>query len=198
MMRELRTAAVAAAVLTVLLGLAYPLVMTGAAQVLFPNKVDGSVIERDGRAVGSRLIGQDFSDDPSLFQSRPSVTEYSPDASFFNNQGPNQQDLANQLRGYVNDYLERERPYTPDLQAAEIPADAVTTSASGVDPHISEDNARIQANRVAAERDLPLEPVLELIDDHSSRPLLGLGGPKSINVLELNLALERLSDDRSS
>ena len=149
MMRELRTAAVAAVVLTVVLGLAYPLVMTGAAQVLFPNKADGSVIERDGRAVGSRLIGQDFSDDPSLFQSRPSVTEYSPTASFFNNQGPNQQDLADQLKGYVDDYLERERPYTPGLTAAGVPADAVTTSASGVDPHISEDNARIQANRVA-------------------------------------------------
>jgi K+-transporting ATPase ATPase C chain len=190
MMRELRIAAVAAVALTVLLGLAYPLAMTGAAQVLFPNKADGSVIERDGRAVGSRLIGQDFSDDPSLFQSRPSVTDYSPNASFFNNQGPNQQDLADQLRGYVDEYLTRERPYTPGLRAADIPADAVTTSASGVDPQISEDNARIQANRVAAERELPLERVLELIDDHSSRPLFGLGGPKSINVLELNLALE--------
>jgi K+-transporting ATPase ATPase C chain len=177
-------------VLTVVLGLAYPLAMTGAAQVLFPNKADGSVIERDGKAVGSRLIGHDFSDDPSLFQSRPSVTEYSPNASFFNNQGPNQQALADQLKGYVDDYLERERPYTPGLEAADIPADAVTTSASGVDPAISDDNARIQANRVAEERDLPLERVLELIDDYASRPLFGLGGPKSINVLELNLALE--------
>jgi K+-transporting ATPase ATPase C chain len=190
MMRELRIAAVAAVVLTLVLGLAYPLAMTGAAQVLFPNKADGSVIERDGKAVGSRLIGQDFSDDPSLFQSRPSVTEYSPNASFFNNQGPTQQALADQLKGYVDDYLERERPYTPGLEAADIPADAVTTSASGVDPAISDDNARIQANRVAEERDLPLERVLELIDDHASRPLFGLGGPKSINVLELNLALE--------
>jgi K+-transporting ATPase ATPase C chain len=190
MLRELRIAAVAAVALTVLLGLAYPLVMTGASQLLFGDKADGSVIERDGRAVGSRLIGQDFSDDPSLFQSRPSVTEYSPNASFFNNQGPNQQALADQLKGYVDDYLERERPYTPGLEAADIPADAVTTSASGVDPAISDDNARIQANRVAEERDLPLERVLELIDDYASRPLFGLGGPKSINVLELNLALE--------
>ena len=189
-MRELRIAAVAALALTVLLGLAYPLAMTGAAQVLFPNKADGSVVERDGKPVGSRLIGQDFSDDPSLFQSRPSVTDYSPNATFFNNQGPNQQALADQLKGYVDDYLERERPYSPGLEAADIPADAVTTSASGVDPDISDDNARIQANRVAEERDLPLERVLELIDDHASRPLFGLGGPKSINVLELNLALE--------
>jgi K+-transporting ATPase ATPase C chain len=195
-MRELRIAAVAAVVLTLVLGLAYPLAMTGAAQVLFPNKADGSVIERDGKAVGSRLIGQDFSDDPSLFQSRPSVTDYSPNASFFNNQGPNQQALADQLKGYVDDYLERERPYTPGLEAGDIPADAVTTSASGVDPHISDDNARIQANRVAEERDLPLERVLELIDDHASRPLFGLGGPKSINVLELNLALEEEASSR--
>ena len=190
-MRELRIAAVSAIVFTVLLGLVYPLAMTGISQVLFPNKADGSVIERDGRPVGSRLIGQDFSDDPSLFQSRPSVTEYSPNASFFNNQGPNQKELADQLKGYVDDYLKRERPYTPGLEAADIPADAVTTSASGVDPHISEANARIQANRVAAARDLPLERVLELVDDHAGRPLLGLGGPKSINVLELNLALEQ-------
>jgi K+-transporting ATPase ATPase C chain len=154
------------------------------------------VIERDGRAVGSRLIGQDFSDDRSLFQSRPSVTEYSPNATYFNNQGPNQRDLAEQLQDYVDEYLERERPYTPNLTAAGIPADAVTTSASGVDPHISEDNARIQANRVAAERDLPLQGVLELIDDHSSRPLLGLAGPKSINVLELNLALAEEAEAR--
>jgi K+-transporting ATPase ATPase C chain len=196
MLRELRIAAVAAVVLTVLLGLAYPLVMTGTAQVLFGSQADGSVIERDGRAVGSRLIGQDFSDDRSLFQSRPSVTEYSPSATFFNNQGPNQRDLAEQLQGYVDEYLERERTYTPNLTAAGIPADAVTTSASGVDPHISEDNARIQANRVAAERDLPLQGVLELIDDHSSRPLLGLAGPKSINVLELNLALAEEAEAR--
>jgi K+-transporting ATPase ATPase C chain len=191
MMRELRTAAVAAVVLTLVLGLAYPLVMTGAAQVLFPNKADGSVIERDGKAVGSRLIGQDFSKDDSLFQSRPSVTDYNPSGTFFNNQGPNQQALADQLKGYVEDYLKRERPFTPDLAAAQIPPDAVTTSASGVDPAISEDNARIQANRVAKKRGLPLERVLELIDEHASRPFFGIAGPKSINVLELNVALEQ-------
>jgi K+-transporting ATPase ATPase C chain len=188
-MRELKTAVISAIVLTIVLGLAYPLAMTGAAQVLFPEKADGSLIERDGRPVGSRLIGQDFSKDPSLFQSRPSVTDYSANATFFNNQGPNQRDLADQLEGYVDDYLKRERPYTPGLEAADIPADAVTTSASGVDPHISEDNARTQANRVAAERRLPLQRVLELVEDHASRPLFGLGGPRSVNVVELNEAL---------
>jgi K+-transporting ATPase ATPase C chain len=190
-MRELRTAAVAAVVLTLLLGLAYPLAMTGAAQVLFPNKADGSVIERNGKAVGSRLIGQDFSKDDTFFQTRPSVTDYKPSRTFFNNQGPNQKALADQLKGYVKAYLNREAPFTPGLTAAKIPPDAVTTSASGVDPNISEANARIQANRVAKKRGLPLQRVLELIGEHSSRPFLGLAGPKSINVLELNQALEQ-------
>lgn len=191
MLRELRTAAIAALALTLVLGLAYPLVMTGAGQALFPNQADGSVIEQNGRAVGSRLIGQDFSHDDSLFQSRPSVTGYDPSGTSFNNQGPNQQSLADQLQGYVDAYLEREQPFTPDLAAADIPPDAVTSSASGVDPAISEENARIQANRVAERRGLPLERVLELVDEHSSRPLFGLAGPRSVNVLELNLALEQ-------
>jgi K+-transporting ATPase ATPase C chain len=169
-----------AVVVTIVFGLAYPLAMTGAAQVVFPGKADGD----------PDLIGRDYSDDPGLFQARPSVTGYAPDATFFNNQGPNQQALADQLRGYVRDYLRRERPYTPGLQAADIPPDAVTTSASGVDPQISEENARIQANRVAAERDLPVDEVLDLVDDASSRPLLGLGGPASVNVNQLNQALE--------
>ena len=190
-MRELRTAAIAAVLLTVVLGLAYPLAMTGAAQVAFPNKSDGSVVERDGKAVGSRLIGQDFAKHPEYFQSRPSVTKYNPAGSFFNNLGPNQKDLADQLEGYVDAYLKRERPFTPGLTADQIPPDAVTTSASGVDPQISEENARIQANRVARERGLPLQSVLDLVDEHSSRPLLGIAGDKSINVLELNLALDQ-------
>jgi K+-transporting ATPase ATPase C chain len=190
-MRELRTAAIAALVLTVVLGLAYPLAMTGVSRMVFPNKSDGSVIERDGKAVGSNLIAQDFSKDPSSFQSRPSVTDYNPAGSAFNNQGPNQQDLAEQLRGSVRDYLKREKPYTPGLTAAKIPVDAVTTSASGVDPDISEDNARIQANRVAERRGLPLRRVMKLVDAASHRPLFGLAGPRSINVLELNLALDQ-------
>jgi K+-transporting ATPase ATPase C chain len=190
-MRELKTAAIAVIAFTVVLGLAYPLAMTGIAQVVFPGRADGSMIERDSEIVGSKLIGQDYSKDPSYFQSRPSVTGYAPAATFFNNQGPNQQDLADQLKGYVDAYLERERPYTPGLTAADIPSDAATTSASGVDPHISENNALIQANRVAEERGLPLDRVKDLIDDHASRPLFGLAGEKSINVLELNLALDR-------
>jgi len=166
--------------ITLVLGLAYPLAMTGAAQVVFPQKADGD----------PTLIARDYSDDPSLFQSRPSVTGYAPDATFFNNQGPNQRALAEQLRGFMGAYLKRERPFTPGLVAADVPPDAVTTSASGVDPHISFDNARIQANRVAAERGIELERVLELVDDATSRPLLGLGDARSVNVVKLNDALE--------
>ena len=190
-MRELRTAAIAVVVFTLALGLAYPLFMTGVSQVVFPDRADGSMIERDGKVVGSKLIGQDVSKDDSYFQSRPSATDYAPAATFFNNQGPSQDELAEQLKGYVRAYLKRERPYTPGLTAADIPSDAVTTSASGVDPHISEDNARIQANRVAEVRGIDKARVLELIDDNASRPLLGLAGDKSINVLELNLDLDR-------
>jgi potassium-transporting ATPase KdpC subunit len=190
-MRELRTAAIAVVTFTVVLGLAFPLFMTGLGQVVFPGKADGSMVERDGKLVGSTLIGQSFAKHPEYFQSRPSATGYSPSATFFNNQGPNQRDLADQLKGYVRTYLRREGRYTPGLTAAKIPADAATTSASGVDPDISEANALIQANRVAEVRGLPLARVRALVEDHASRPLFGLAGDKSINVLELNLALDR-------
>ena len=182
-MRELKTAVIAAIGLTLVFGLAYPLFMTGVAQVVFPTKADGD----------PTLIARDYSNDPSQFQSRPSVTGYAADATFFNNQGPNQQALADQLEGYMDDYLKREREFTPGLTAAEVPPDAVTTSGSGIDPDISYDNARIQANRVAAERHMPLDRVLALVDDATSRPLLGLGGPKSVNVVKLNDALEAQS-----
>jgi potassium-transporting ATPase KdpC subunit len=181
-MREFRNAVVAAIVLTVVFGLAYPLVMTGAAQVLWPSKADGD----------PTLIAKDYSEDLALFQARPSATGYATDPTAFNNQGPNQKALADQLKGYLKAYLKRERPYTPGLKAAQVPPDAVTNSASGIDPQISAANARIQANRVAAKRGLPLARVLQLVDDATSRPLLGLGGPKSVNVVKLNDALEAL------
>lgn len=204
MLRELRPALVSVIVITLVFGLAYPLAMTGIAQGVFPGKADGSVIERDGKPIGSKLIGQDFSrdtgkkdeeDEPILepdldyFQSRPSATGYAPDGTFFNNLGPNQKDLAALLKENLTAYLERERRFTPGLSRGDVPVDAVTTSASGVDPQISEDNARIQANRIAEQRGLDVERVRELIDDAASQPLFGLAGDKSINVLELNLAL---------
>jgi K+-transporting ATPase ATPase C chain len=181
-MRELRNAAIAAVVLTVVFGLAYPLVMTGAAQILWPGKADGK----------PTLIAKDYSKDMGLFQARPSATGYATDPTAFNNQGPNQRALADQLKGYLRYYLKRGRPFTPGLTARRVPPDAVTNSASGVDPQISFANARIQANRVAEKRGLPLSRVMALVDDATSRPLFGLGGPKSVNVVKLNDALEAL------
>ena len=118
--------------------------------MLFPSKADGSQIKRDGKVVGSRLIGQDFKRDRRATSSRgPSATGYNPAGTFFNNLGPNQKDLRDLFRKNLAAYLKRERPYNPGLTAGDVPVDAVTTSGSGVDPHISEANARIQARRVA-------------------------------------------------
>lgn len=190
-MRKDLTAAVAAVLaFTLLLGLAYPLAVTGLSQLLFEDRAEGSLVQRDGRVVGSRLIGQDFAGRPELFQSRPSVTGHAPDATAFNNRGPNQASLAVQQRRLVLDFLERERPTSPGLTAADVPADAATTSASGVDPHISEANARIQAARVAAARGLDRRRVLALVEEHTSGRPLGVLGEPGVNVLELNLALD--------
>ena len=186
-MRELRTAVIALVAISLAFGLAYPLAMTGVAQVVTPGRADGSLVKRDGKVVGSKLIGQDFSRDLSYFQSRPSATKYSASATFFNNQGPNQKALADQLRKNLRAYMRRERLTDP----RQVPSDAVTTSASGVDPDISVANARIQSHRVAERRGLSRARVLKLIDDHTSKPLFGLGGQGSVNVLELNLALDR-------
>ncbi len=210
MRRDLTTSAIAAVVLTVLLGLVYPLVTTGVSQVLFPNKSDGSRIERDGELVGSNLIAQSFSKstpipeaergkfgkkatkapDPGYFQPRPSVTTYNPSVTFFNNLGPNNKELMQLFRGYLDAYLALEGPYNPGLTKEDIPVDAVTTSASGVDPHISEANARIQANRIAVVRGIPLDRVEELIDENTDGRALGVLGEPGVNVLELNLALD--------
>ena len=192
-MRELKTAVVAVIAFTVVLGLAYPLAHDRHQPGRLPRA--GRRVDDRARRQGRRLAAHR----PGLLQGTGSRTSRAgprrratrPAATFFNNQGPNQQDLADQLKGYVDAYLKRERPYTPGLTAADIPSDAATTSASGVDPHISEDNADIQANRVARERGIDRARVLELIDDNASRPLFGLGGEKSINVLELNLDLDR-------
>ena len=190
-MRELKAALIAVVAITLVFGLAYPLAMTGVSQVAGGGKADGSLVRREGKVVGSKLIGQDFSRDLRYFQSRPSATDYSADATFFNNQGPNQKDLADELRKNLRTYLRRERRFDPGLRASQIPSDAVTTSASGVDPHISAANARIQSHRVAERRGIQRARVLALIDDHTSKPLFGLAGQGSVNVLELNLALDR-------
>jgi K+-transporting ATPase ATPase C chain len=191
MRRDLITPVLAIVVFTLVLGLAYPLATTGVSQVLFPGKADGSRVERDGDVVGSRLIGQDFQGDRRYFQSRPSVTGYNPAGTYFNNLGPNQKELRDMFRDNIAAYLALERPFNPGLAAKDVPVDAVTTSASGVDPHISEANAEIQARRVAETRGLALERVRELIDDNTDGRSLGFLGEPGVNVLELNLALDR-------
>jgi len=191
MRRELVNSALAIVVFTVVLGLGYPLLMTGAGQLLWPNKADGSQVELDGKVVGSKLIGQDFGGKPRYFQSRPSVTGYSANVTYFNNLGPNNKELSTMFRDNLAAYLDRERPFNPDLRLEDVPSDAVQTTASGVDPHISEANARIQARRVAEERGISLERVLQLVDENTDGRALGVLGEPGVNVLELNLALDR-------
>jgi potassium-transporting ATPase KdpC subunit len=188
--KDLTTATIAIVFLTLLLGIAYPLVTTGVAQLAFPNASNGSKIEVDGQLVGSKLIGQDFRGDQRYFQSRPSATGYSADVTYFNNLGPNSRELSDLFAEQLAAYLKRERPFDPGLSADEVPVDAVTTSASGVDPHISEANARIQAHRVAEVRGLRLERVLALVSEHTDGRFLGLFGEPGVNVLRLNLALD--------
>lgn len=195
MLKEIRAAVVAIAVFTVVLGLGYPLAMTAVGQSVLSGTADGSVVERDGRPVGSRLIGQDHGGDERYFQGRPSATEYAPNATSFNNLGPNSQALADLLRENAAAYLEREGRSSPGLTVAEIPPDAVTTSASGVDPHISPRNAAIQARRVARVRGLAPDHVSDLVDAHTDGALLGFVGEDGVNVLELNLALDELDTE---
>jgi K+-transporting ATPase ATPase C chain len=210
MRRELTASIIAAVAFTVIFGLAYPLITTGFAQVLFGSQADGSRVERDGETVGSKLIAQSFqtreaipraergkfgkkavkTPDERYFQPRPSVTGYSGKVTFFNNLGPNNKELSQLFAGYLDTYLSLEGSFTPGLEAGDVPVDAVTTSGSGVDPQISVANARIQANRVAEVRDFTLNRVNELIDENTDERDLGVLGEPGVNVLELNLALD--------
>ena len=182
------------AVFAVLLGIVYPFAMTGAAQLLFPDKADGSLVKLDGQVVGSELAGQVFTS-PAYFHSRPSATTPpdNPSATTFANLGPNNLALQDAVKGYIADALKLERPYNPGLRARDLPVDMVTTSASGIDPHISEANARLQANRVAEVRGVPLGEVLGLIDDNTEGRSVGFLGEAGVNVLLLNLDLDQLA-----
>ena len=196
LVKELSTAAIAILVFTVVLGVAYPLVMTGIAQVAFPSKADGSQVKVGGRIVGSRLMGKAFRlrsgrPDPRYFQPRPSQTDYSATASAFSNRGPNSAVARFFYRDQLAAYVALEGRYDPGLTRAKVPVDAVTTSASGVDPHISKTNAAIQAHRIAAVRQLPLDRVDKLIADNTDGRFLGVIGEPGVNVLELNLALDK-------
>jgi K+-transporting ATPase ATPase C chain len=190
MRKDLISSVVGVIALTVIFGLAYPLAVTGISQVVFPGRADGSQVKQDGKVVGSRLLGQDFSKDASLFQTRPSPTDDNPAGTAFSNLGPNSKDLRDAIVKNANAYLKRERPYDRGLSRADIPPDAVQTSASGVDPQISLDNARIQANRVAARTGIPKARVLKLIKDNTDDRALGFLGEPGVNVLDLNLAIQ--------
>ena len=190
-MRTLGRSVIAVVVLTVVFGLVYPLLFTGFAQLAFSNKADGSLIERDGKVVGSKLAAQAFTK-PQYFHPRPSATapEYNAAATTFANLGPTNPDLAKAVRERIAAILKLERPYNPGLRVGDIPVDAVTTSASGIDPHISPANARLQAARVAKVRGMSAEQVSDLVDEHTDGRWLGIFGEAGVNVLELNLALD--------
>lgn len=190
MLRQLRAAALAVILFTALCGLAYPLALTGAGQLLWPHQAGGSRVEQRGRLVGSLLIGQDFAGELRYFQSRPSASAYEPADTAASNLGPNSRTLRYEIQTRLAAFLRRERRYAPRLSAAAVPADAVTASGSGVDPDISVANALIQAHRVAAVRGLPMSTVARLIAQHAHSSAGGLFGPSAVNVLALNLALD--------
>jgi potassium-transporting ATPase KdpC subunit len=193
MRRAALTSILAAVAFTLLFGLAYPLAMTGVAQLAFPGKADGSRVTVDGRSIGSRLIGQDFQGDRRYFQSRPSQSGYAADTTYFSNAGPNSVEEREAVRESLAAYLELEKPFYPALTRAGVPVDAITMSGSGVDPEISQANAAIQAHRVAAVRRLPLARVEDLISAHTNGRFLGIFGEPGVNVLQLNLALDEVA-----
>jgi K+-transporting ATPase ATPase C chain len=187
MRRQLAPALVVFVALTLLTGIAYPLVVTGVAQVAFPGRADGSLIERDGTVVGSRLIGQAFAG-ARYFHPRPSAAGagYDAMASSASNLGPTNPELLDEVRARTAAYR-RENDLRPGRR---VPIDAVTASGSGLDPDISVENARLQSSRVARARGLGLDDVLALVDEHTDGRSLGLLGEPGVNVLELNLALD--------
>ena len=192
MLRDLRSSAVAVVVLTLVFGLALPALFTGFAQVAFSSQADGSLIKVQGQVVGSRLAAQAFTR-PRYFHPRPSATAppYNAGATTFANLGPTNPDLAKNVRTAALAILKLERPFNPGLRVGDIPVDAVTTSGSGIDPAISPAYAQLQARRVAAVRHLPLASVRQLISENTDGRSLGFLGEPAVNVLELNLALDR-------
>jgi K+-transporting ATPase ATPase C chain len=176
-------------VMTVLLGLLYPVVVTVVAKTVFRSEADGSLVYRDGKLIGSTLIGQSFSD-PKHFWGRPSATTPQP-YNALGSSGSNLGPLNPALIKGVEDNLKALRAADPDNHLP-VPVDLVTASASGLDPHITPAAAYYQAARVARARSLPLGQVEALIAKHEESALLGLYGERRINVLELNLALDRL------
>ena len=189
MTTHLRPALVLFLVLSLLTGLIYPLAVTGVAQIAFPHAANGSLIERGGKAVGSDLIGQSFSD-PKHFWSRPSATSpmaYNAANSGGSNQGPMHPALADAVKARIAALRAADPGNTAPVP---VPVDLVTASASGLDPHISRAAADYQFARVAKARALPEGQVRALIDQHTEQPLLGFIGEARVHVLRLNLALD--------
>jgi K+-transporting ATPase ATPase C chain len=186
---ELRRAAVSTVVLAVACCGVYPLVVTAVSRTAFRDKADGSLItDASGKVVGSALLGQNFTGE-KYFHQRPSAagaSGYDAASSSGSNLGPTSQKLADQLKERVAAY----RTANGLTETQEVPADAVTASGSGLDPHISPANADLQASRVAKARNLPVEKVRELIESHTEKPDLGVFGDARVNVLQLNLALD--------
>jgi K+-transporting ATPase ATPase C chain len=193
-MRNALSSVIAIVVLTAIFGFAYPLVMTGFASVTMPHQAAGSLITLNGKVVGSRLAAQAFTAS-KYFHERPSATSpaYNPGATTFDNLGPTNPDLAKAIAGNASAILKLERPYNPGLTVHDIPVDAVVTSASGIDPDISPAYAQLQARRVAAVRHLSLATVQRLIKQNTVGRSLGFFGEPGVNVLELNLALDKES-----
>ena len=199
MLRLIRPAIVVLVALTLITGLVYPLAMTGIARVLFPRQAQGSLIERNGVIVGSELVGQVFETD-KYFHGRPSATTapdpndstktvpapYNAANSGGSNLGPSNKALVDRVQGDI-DKLKQENP------SAAVPADLVTTSASGLDPHISPEAALFQVPRIAKARNLPEDRIRQLVADHTEGRFLGLLGEPRVNVLLLNLALDQLA-----
>lgn len=217
MKKDIVTSAIGIVVLTLLLGVLYPLVMTGVSQVVFPGNANGQRLYLNGKLVGSKIIGQQFADpvinkrtgkpkldssgnpvtvpNPHYFQSRPSgtVPPYNAAGSTFANLGPNSVLTKQAILTNVKAYLALEKPYDRGLTVAQVPVDAADTSASGIDPDISPANADIQAHRIAAIRHLSLAHVMSLISQYTHGRGLGFSGEPGVNVLQLNLALDRLT-----
>jgi K+-transporting ATPase ATPase C chain len=197
MLREIRPAIIVVVALTLICGLVYPLAMTGIAQLAFPHQAQGSLIERNGTVVGSELIGQQFDSD-KYFHGRPSATTapdpkdptktipapYNALNSGGSNLGPSNKALIDRVKGDM-DKLKSENP------SAAVPADLVTTSASGLDPDISPEAALFQVPRIAKARNLPQERLRQLVEDHTDGRLFGFLGEPRVNVLKLNLALDQ-------
>jgi potassium-transporting ATPase KdpC subunit len=202
MRRQLVPAIISMVVFTVLFGLVFPLVITGIGQVAFHDQAEGSIVEQNGKKVGSSLIGQAFTDAKGkplsrYFQSRPSAAAgasgsttagYDPTLSSGSNLGPTNPDFLKLVGQRVKAY----RALNGLSSSTKVPVDAVTASASGLDPDISVANARLQAQRIADERGIPAAKVRQLIDDNTSDRTLGVLGEKTVNVLALNRALDQL------